>query len=132
MAERYNRLSSWRQVIEEVSESPEYQENAWENETFVRARQRRISAMCRNHVIDHAAFYRELQAIARQEWHDPQLQSRVADMCTYVLNLYEQSSAVLLRMGIEQEIKNYPREVVKIVYRDPPLPQSWRERLFGS
>src|SRR5918999_4373562 len=98
-------LSSWREYTGAGAQSPDRQEPGGETEAFLRTQQRRISLMCQNHVLDYAAFFAELQTIARQESQDPQLQQRVADMCTFALRHYEQSSALLLQMGIEQEIK---------------------------
>jgi hypothetical protein len=123
MADLHTRLAAWRQVGDVAEQSPEYRQAAGDTEALLKASQDRIARMCHTHIRNHAAFFADLLDTARQEGRDdPQLAQRVADMCTVVLRQYELSGSLLLRMGIEQEIKRFLREIGNTTHQPPPLP----------
>jgi hypothetical protein len=128
------RLSSWRRVSGVVEQRHDSGGETGVNEREVRARQRRTGNMCLTTVKTHEAFYADLEAFVRQEGRSPQHQQRVEDMAAFALGVFEQSSALLLEKGIQQEHDNLPREVIQTVYVEPPSPppKSWFQRLLGS
>jgi hypothetical protein len=109
MADREQRLSSWRQVAQGGERSLAPLGETGNTEALLRAHQRRVATLCRNSVMEHMEFFADLLDFARQEGRDPQLQQRIADFCTYALRIYEANSAKLLEMSVEEEIKQFFR-----------------------
>jgi hypothetical protein len=128
------RLASWRQVGDVVEHRPDHSGETGRNEREVRVRQRRTGNMCLHVVRTHDAFYADLEAFVRQEGRSAQHQQRVDDMAAFALGVFEQSSALFLEKGIQQELDNLPREVIQTVYVEPPPPppKSWFQRLLGG
>jgi hypothetical protein len=128
------RLASWRHVGDVVEQRPASNGETGGNEREVRVRQRRTGNMCLNVVRTHDAFYADLEAFVRQEGRSAQHQQRVEDMAAFALGVFEQSSALFLEKGIQQELDNLPREVIQTVYVEPPPPppKSWFQRLLGG
>ena len=128
------RLASWRHVGDVVEPHPASDGETGRNEREVRVRQRRTGNMCLNVVRTHDAFYADLEAFVRQEGRSAQHQQRVEDMAAFALGAFEQSSALFLEKGIQQELDNLPREVIQTVYVEPPPPppKSWFQRLLGG
>ena len=116
------RLSSWRQVADGIEHLPKYRQASGGTDALLQAHQRRLQTMCLTTLKEYEAFYTALLAFARQAGRDSQLAQRITDMCTYALRQYEQSSTLLLRMGIEQEIKRFLQEVGSTSLPPPPLP----------
>jgi hypothetical protein len=128
------RLASWRHVGDVVEQHPASNGETGRNEREVRVRQRRTGSMCLNVVRTHDAFYADLEAFVRQEGRSALHQQRVEDMAAFALGVFEQSSALFLEKGIQQELDNLPREVIQTVYVEPPPPppKSWFQRLLGG
>ena len=128
------RLSSWRRMPEVIENRPNSGRELGINEREVQIRQRRTGNMCLHVVKTHDAFYADLEAFVRQEGRSAQHQQRVEDMAAFALGVFEQSSALFLEKGIQQELDNLPREVIQTVYVEPPPPppKSWFQRLLGG
>jgi hypothetical protein len=128
------RLASWRHVGDVVEQHPASTGETGRNEREVRVRQRRTGNMCLHIVKTHDGFYADLEAFVRQEGRSAQHQQRVEDMAAFALGVFEQSSALFLEKGIQQELENLPREVIQTVYVEPPPPppKSWFQRLLGG
>jgi hypothetical protein len=116
------RLLSWRHMPGVVEHCPDSGGETGVNKREVRQRQRRTGNMCLTTVKAHEAFYANLEAFVRQEGRSPQYQQRVEDMAAFALGVFEQSSALFLEKGIQQELDNLPREVIQTVYVEPPPP----------
>jgi len=128
------RLASWRHESGVVEQRPDSGRETGANEREVRQRQCRTGNMCLTTVKAHDTFYADLEAFVRQEGRSAQHQQRVEDMAAFALGVFEQSSALFLEKGIQQEHDNLPREVIKTVYVEPPPPppKSWFQRFLGS
>lgn len=124
------RLSSWRQVAHPPPRSPEHLEKVEVTLEEVRLRQHRIASMCLQSVKAYHPFFAELKAFVNNEERDPEHQRRVEDFAAFVLEVYEQSSTLVLQMGVKQVLDNLPREVVHTVYLQPPR-KPWFQRLLG-
>jgi hypothetical protein len=49
------------------------------------------------------------------------------------LDVYEQSSALVLEKGARHELDDLPKEVIQTVYVNPPEPRkSWFKRFLGG
>jgi hypothetical protein len=129
--ELHERLSSWRRIPGVVEHSPDYMGESGFNEVQVRQRQRRVASMCLNTVKVHDAFVAELKAYVENQQRDLHHQSRVEDEAAFALGVFEQTCALILQKGIENEAANLPREVVETVYVSPPAPpKPWFQRLL--
>jgi hypothetical protein len=127
------RLSSWRRLPDVLDKPLATGKEAGVNEREVRLRQHRAGAMCLNLVTTHDAFYAQLEAIVQQEERSPDHQSRVADMASFALGVFEQFSAENLHNGLRNELAGLPKEIIETVtVPAPPLPKSWWQRLRGS
>jgi hypothetical protein len=130
--ELHKRLSSWREVVGVVEPSPDPMGESSINEAQVRQRQRRIASMCLNTVKVHDAFVADLKAHVEKGGRDPHHQHRVEDEGAFALGVFEQTSALILQKGIENEVADLPREVVETVFVSPPAPpKSWFQRVLG-
>jgi hypothetical protein len=127
------RLSSWRRMPDVVQKRPDSLPDTGVNETELRVRQRRIGNMALTSLQLHAAFYAQLEAFVQQPGRSSHHQQRVEDWAAFTLGVYEQSNALLLQRGIEQELDGLPKEVIQTVsIQPPPPPKSWFRRLLGS
>jgi hypothetical protein len=129
--ELQRRLSSWRHVAGVVEHSPDSMGESGFNEVQVRSRQRRVAKLCLNTVKVHDAFVADLKAHVENQQRDLHHQSRVEDEAAFALGVFEQTSALILQKGIENEAADLPREVVETVFVSPPAPpKSWFQRLL--
>jgi hypothetical protein len=132
-ADLQQRLSSWRNLPDVVERTPDSIGESSINVAQVRQRQRRAASMCLNTVKVHDAFVAELKAHVEKGGRDSHHQQRVEDEAAFALGVLEQTSALILQKGIENEAADLPREVVETVYVSPPAPpKSWFQRMLGG
>jgi hypothetical protein len=74
-----------------------------------------------------SAYFSQSQG-ERSKLHEHLLNERAG----YVVQVYEHNVARLVNDAIGNAARDYPLEVVRIVYRDPPRPVAWYHRLFGG
>jgi hypothetical protein len=131
-ADLQQRLSSWRNLPGVVEQLPDSMGESGFNEVQVRQRQRRVAGMCLNTVKVHDVFVADLKAHVEKGGRDSHHQQRVEDEAAFALGVFEQTSALILQKGIENEAADLPREVVETVYVSPPEPpKSWFQRALG-
>jgi hypothetical protein len=132
--ELHERLSSWRRIVGKPGQLPASIGEVSINEAEVRMRQRRIANMCLNTVRLHDAFVADLRDHIENGNGDRDVhhQQRVEDEAAFALGVLEQTSALALQKGIENELNNLPKEVIQTVtVPAPPPPRSWFQRVLG-
>ena len=129
------RLSSWRRMPDVVEKRLDSGGKSGVNETELRVRHHRIGNMCFTTNKAHDAFFERLEALVEQERprRSQHHQQRVEDMAAFTLGVYEQSSAQNLQKGLENELGNFPKEVIEtITIPAPQPPKSWFQRFLGG
>ena len=132
--ELQERLSSWRRVAGKAGQLPASIGEVSINEAEIRVRQRRIANMCLNTVKAHDAFLADLRYHIGNGNGDRDVhhQQRIEDEAAFALGVFEQTSALALQKGIENELNNLPKEIIQTVtVPAPPPPRSWLQRALG-
>jgi hypothetical protein len=134
MTDIYHRLSSWRSVAANGTPPQELTGTTGLAEAHHRQQVQRSQRLLLENLAAYEAFAAAvLRYVANDKEHrNPELQQKVTDYGSAILQAYEVTSGRSLQATINCILEGLPREVVRTVYQElPASQQSVLRRLLG-